>query len=67
MAVESAESDRDEAFVQGMCERVDINIDNMRPSEMMFREDDFIDSEISGDEEWTGGNDVLSPPTRYAW
>lgn len=36
----------------GMCEIVDISIDNMRPTENRFTENDFMDSEHSGDEEY---------------
>lgn len=50
--------------VQGMCEVVDIGIDNFRPAEVHFDEADFIDSEPE-DEEWRG--DGLSSSPRYAW
>lgn len=54
-------------MIQGLCETVDVSIDNQRPSEMQFNEDDFMDSEISGDEDWTAAGEVASPPQRYAW
>lgn len=43
-----------------------MTIDNLRPREMHFNEDDFMDSEVSGDDEWTG-DDVLSDSDRHAW
>ncbi|KAI9699401.1 MAG: hypothetical protein M1836_003012 [Candelina mexicana] len=51
---------------QGMCEVVDIRIDNLRPAEEQFNENDFLDSEVSGDEDWDG-DDVLPGEERYAW
>ena len=52
--------------LQGMCEIVDIIIDNQRPREALFNEDDFMDSEQSGDEDWTGENDAVADDG-YAW
>ena len=43
-----------ETHIQGMCDEVDVRIDNLRPREEMFHESDFLDSEPSGDEEWNG-------------
>ena len=43
----------DRAAKQGMCSIVDIGIDNNRPAEDHFRESDFLDSEASGDDDWT--------------
>ncbi|KAF2840396.1 hypothetical protein M501DRAFT_991400 [Patellaria atrata CBS 101060] len=43
-----------ERFIQGMCEVVDIRIDNLRPRDVLLTEQDFLDSEASGDEDWTG-------------
>lgn len=40
--------------VQGLCDVVDIQFDNLRPSEKQLRESDFLDEEISGDEDWNG-------------
>ena len=40
--------------IQGMCDEVDVRIDNLRPREEQFHESDFLDSEPSGDEEWNG-------------
>ena len=40
--------------VQGMCDVVMVRIDNQRPSETQFNEEDFLDDEVSGDEDWNG-------------
>ncbi|KAJ5787691.1 hypothetical protein N7457_002681 [Penicillium paradoxum] len=39
---------------QGMCDIVNIRIDNQRPSELQYNENDFLDDELSGDEDWAG-------------
>ena len=57
---------RDEGDVQGLCNVVDVMIDNMRPMEVQFKEDDFLDDEASGDEDWNG-QDSLPGDERYAW
>ncbi|KAH0373998.1 hypothetical protein KCU65_g226, partial [Aureobasidium melanogenum] len=44
-----------ERFIQGLCNVVDVRIDNQRPREEQFNESHFLDSEASGDEEWTEG------------
>jgi hypothetical protein len=41
-----------EKHVQGMCDVVDIRIDNLRPTENQWHESDFLDSEVSGDEDY---------------
>ncbi|KAG4030066.1 hypothetical protein MFRU_013g00900 [Monilinia fructicola] len=43
-----------ELIIQGMCEVVNIRIDNLRPAETQFGEGDFLDSEPDDDEEWDG-------------
>ncbi|KAH0566031.1 hypothetical protein GP486_000581 [Trichoglossum hirsutum] len=53
-------------ITQGMCSVVDIRIDNLRPTETQFVEDDFLDEEISGDDEWDG-NDLIFGDQSYAW
>lgn len=50
---------------QGMCDVVNIRIDNQRPTETQFNEGDFLDDELSGDEDWAG--DDWEPPDRHAW
>lgn len=49
-----------EPFIQGMCDKVDVTIGNLRPREMVFREKDFVggDEDDSGDEDWDGDDDV---------
>ncbi|KAM0139979.1 hypothetical protein ACHAQE_008367 [Botrytis cinerea] len=40
--------------IQGMCEVVNVRIDNLRPAETQFGEADFLDSEPEGDDDWDG-------------
>ena len=40
--------------IQGMCEIVEIRIDNLRPTELQVTEADFLDEEKSGDDDWDG-------------
>jgi hypothetical protein len=54
-------------FVQGLCRVVDVRIDNQRPRETMFSERDFLDSERSGDEDWTEEADIEFEDNRHAW
>jgi hypothetical protein len=54
-----------ERFIQGLCNVVDVRIDNQRPREEQFNESHFLDSEASGDEEWTEGAEVHEDG--YAW
>lgn len=60
------ENDWEPSVVQGLCTLVDVSIDNMRPSENRFTEQDFLDDELSGDEDWNEGNDAVEN-TSYAW
>ncbi|KAH8657123.1 hypothetical protein BGZ60DRAFT_416834 [Tricladium varicosporioides] len=56
---------KEKEFIHGMCEVVELRIDNLRPTENPFNENDFMDSEVSGDEDWNGddgGDDCM-----YAW
>ncbi|KAH6669919.1 hypothetical protein B0J14DRAFT_597503 [Halenospora varia] len=56
---------KEKEFIHGMCEIVELRIDNLRPTENPFNENDFMDSEVSGDEDWNGedgGDDGV-----YAW
>jgi hypothetical protein len=54
-------------FVQGLCQVVDVRIDNQRPREELFSERDFLDSERSGDEDWTEEADIEFEDSRHAW
>ena len=59
--------DRDaELYVQGLCDVVDVLIDNLRPTEEQLKEDDFLDEEASGDEDWNGDDDIPGEGG-YAW
>jgi len=55
-----------EIFIQGLCDVVDIRIDNQRPRETQYTEKNFLDSERSGDEDWQSGQE-LSDGDGYAW
>ena len=55
-----------EAYVQGLCDVVDVLIDNLRPTEEQLKEDDFLDDEVSGDEDWNGDDDIPGD-NGYAW
>ncbi|KAI1093345.1 hypothetical protein F5B19DRAFT_449986 [Rostrohypoxylon terebratum] len=46
----------DNEFIHGMCDVVDIQVDNHRPRERQYDMDDFLDSEDESDEEWDGGD-----------
>ncbi|PYH49941.1 uncharacterized protein BP01DRAFT_9787 [Aspergillus saccharolyticus JOP 1030-1] len=63
----SQEADNEEPLViQGLCDVVMIRIDNQRPTETQFNEEDFLDDELSGDEDWNG-NDIDVDDGRHAW
>ncbi|KAJ8061649.1 hypothetical protein OCU04_009450 [Sclerotinia nivalis] len=46
-------------IIQGMCEVVNIIIDNKRPAETQFGEADFLDSEPEGDDDWDGDDGLV--------
>jgi len=54
---------------QGMCEVVHISIDNLRPRENQLNESNFLDSELSGDEDYVEGQDATDEGegAGYAW
>ena len=56
----------DDLYVQGMCDVVDVWLDNQRPAEEQLKEEDFIDDEASGDEDWNGDDDMPGEGS-YAW
>ncbi|KAI4247377.1 MAG: hypothetical protein LQ352_006172 [Teloschistes flavicans] len=58
--------DDKQLFVQGMCDVVRVVIDNLRPTETHLNEGDFLDDEISGDEDWVGDDDGGTGDC-YAW
>ncbi len=51
-------------IIQGMCETVEVRIDNLRPTETQVTEADFLDEERSGDDDWNGDDDDEGG---YAW
>jgi len=53
-------------FIQGMCEVVDVRIDNLRPRETHVTEADFLDEEAPGDGDWNGDDDVEENDS-HAW
>ncbi|KAK4691530.1 hypothetical protein P7C71_g5490, partial [Lecanoromycetidae sp. Uapishka_2] len=56
----------EDLYIQGMCDVVDVLIDNLRPTEEHLNEDDFLDEEASGDEDWNGDDDMPGEGS-YAW
>ena len=54
-----------ETLRQGMCSKVILHIDGQRPADEQFKEADFLDDEVSGDEEWNGRD--IEASGRYAW
>ncbi|KAL9103718.1 MAG: hypothetical protein Q9163_001268 [Psora crenata] len=60
------DDDGDPPYIQGMCDMVDVVIDNLRPTEEQLHECDFLDDEASGDEDWNG-NDFIPGDSGYAW
>nr|POE53380.1 hypothetical protein CFP56_28602 [Quercus suber] len=70
MEEEEAATDDDwraqsEKYIQGLCNVVDVRIDNQRPRENQFTERDFLDEEVSGDEDWNESADEIEDG--YAW
>ncbi|EFW98446.1 hypothetical protein CMQ_4298 [Grosmannia clavigera kw1407] len=55
----------DHLFIHGMCDVVDIRIDNQKPTEHQYNMGDFLDgTDPSSDNEWTGDEDE---DFEYAW
>ncbi|KAI1339930.1 hypothetical protein F5Y15DRAFT_59473 [Xylariaceae sp. FL0016] len=46
----------DDEIVHGLCDIVDINVDNQRPTEYLLGMEDFWDSAEASDSEWDGGD-----------
>lgn len=55
---------KDIKYIQGRCHTVVFRVDNSRPQEQIYDEEDFLDDELSGDEDWNG-NEVEDDG--YAW
>jgi len=51
--------------IQGMCEIVQVRIDNLRPVENIVTEADFLDEEVPGDGDWDEDEDDVVDG--YAW
>ncbi|PGH18824.1 hypothetical protein AJ79_00237 [Helicocarpus griseus UAMH5409] len=52
-------------YIQGMCDVVEIRVDNLRPADVLLTNDNFEDEEISGDEDWSGQDP--DDADGYAW
>ena len=65
-AAKKKDDDNGVLHIQGMCDVVDILIDNLRPTEEQLHESDFLDEEASGDEDWNGDDDMIGDDG-YAW
>ncbi|KAI8964734.1 hypothetical protein F5Y11DRAFT_315065 [Daldinia sp. FL1419] len=46
----------DDEFIHGLCDVVDIQVDNHRPMERKFDMEDFLDSPEDSDPDWDGGD-----------
>lgn len=55
--LENSFSSKGGQAIQGMCDSVEIRIDNLRPVENQITEADFVDEEPSGDEDWNSEGD----------
>jgi hypothetical protein len=51
--------------IQGKCDVVELSISNLRPRDEMFNESDFLDDEMSGDEEWNEERGDLNDDELY--
>lgn len=56
-----------EQLVQALCSEVILHIDGQRPADEQFKETDFLDDELSGDEEWNGRDVDVAGGRGYAW
>ena len=56
---------KEKEVIQGMCDVVEVRIDNLRPTETQVTEADFLDEERSGDSDWNGDHDNVE--SGYAW
>ncbi|KAI0536035.1 hypothetical protein GGR58DRAFT_476832 [Xylaria digitata] len=48
---------RADEFIHGLCDVVDIQVDNQRPAERQYDMDDFLDSPEQSDPEWNSDED----------
>lgn len=63
--IKSKGKGKQKEFIQGMCDVVEVRIDNLRPTENQVTEADFLDEERSGDEDWDENKDNYDDG--YAW
>ncbi|OAX79305.1 hypothetical protein ACJ72_06377 [Emergomyces africanus] len=52
-------------FIHGMCDVVEIRVDNLRPADHLLTNDDFYDDDDTGDDDWNGQDP--EEVDRYAW
>ncbi|KAL2265573.1 hypothetical protein VTJ83DRAFT_6673 [Remersonia thermophila] len=66
-SVATHDEERRPAFRHGLCERVEIQIDNQKVAERTLTMDDFLDSDQDdlSDEDWDGDDEEFD--TGYAW
>ncbi|KAI0406368.1 hypothetical protein F4802DRAFT_113033 [Xylaria palmicola] len=50
---------RHDEFIHGLCDIVDIQVDNQRPAERQYDMDDFLDSPVSSDPEWNSDDEIF--------
>ncbi|KAK2751341.1 hypothetical protein FQN55_001076 [Onygenales sp. PD_40] len=62
---DTSSSANDNVPIQGMCDVVEIRVDNLRPADYLLTNDNFEDEEISGDEDWSGQDP--DDGDGYAW
>ncbi|KAG9236144.1 hypothetical protein BJ875DRAFT_241396 [Amylocarpus encephaloides] len=60
----SRDKESETEVIQGMCDIVEVRIDNLRPAEVQVTEADFLDEEASGDDDWNGED---PDDGAYAW
>lgn len=62
-------SEKDETFVHGLCDVVNIRFDNQKPREFQWGVEDFLDNDThdSDDAEWTSDQEVDDDDEAYAW
>ncbi|KAI2642348.1 hypothetical protein GGS21DRAFT_502212 [Xylaria nigripes] len=53
----AARGSRCDEFIQGLCDVVDIQVDNQRPAERQYDMDDFLDPPEQSDPEWNSDED----------
>lgn len=62
----TSQMDEEQLYIQGMCDTVHILVDNLRPTQEQLNESNFLDEEVSGDEDWVG-DDIVPDDWVHAW